>query len=60
MCLDLLDNKITALGCEFIGRILRPISTNPPIRYLKLDHNNFGSSGVMALSEGLKVNKTVE
>lgn len=43
LCLDLLDNKITPLGCEFLGKTLRPGSLCPPIKYLKLDHNNFGS-----------------
>ena len=29
---------------------------NPSIQILKLDHNEFGSEGVMALSEGLAIN----
>jgi Ran GTPase-activating protein (RanGAP) involved in mRNA processing and transport len=60
MCLDLLDNKITPLGCEFLGRTLVQSNHCPPIRYLKLDHNNFGSEGVVNLMSGLKTNKFVE
>ena len=60
MCLDLLDNKISPLGCEFLGRTLRPGPSCPPIRYLKLDHNHFGSEGVNNLAEGLKLNVTIE
>ena len=40
--LELLDNKITPLGCEFISRALHP-KMNPTIMVLKLDHNEFGS-----------------
>lgn len=53
--LELLDNQITPLGCEFLSKALHPKS-QPMIQILKLDHNNFGSAGVIALSEGLAVN----
>jgi len=36
--LELLDNRISALGCEFISRALHP-KMNPTIQVLKLDHN---------------------
>ena len=36
--LELLDNRITHLGCEFISRALHP-KMNPTIQVLKLDHN---------------------
>jgi len=57
VCLELIDNKITHLGCEFLGKTLSPGPTLPPIVYLKLDHNLFGSAGVNALAEGLKINE---
>ena len=59
--LELLDNNITALGCEFLGKALHPKmqAIKPEIQILKLDHNNFGAEGVMALSEGLAVNPTL-
>lgn len=53
--LELLDNKITALGCEFISKTLHP-KVNNTLSILKLDHNEFGSDGVIALAEGLAVN----
>ena len=43
LCLELMDNKITHLGCEFLGRTMVPGPKCPPICYLKLDHNMFGS-----------------
>lgn len=54
--LELLDNKVTSLGCEFIGRTLAPGPKCPPISILKLDHNQFGSKGLNFLAEGLKEN----
>lgn len=57
--LELLDNKITALGCEFISKTLHPIS-KPTVVILKLDHNNFGSRGVQNLSEGLAINPSLK
>ena len=53
--LELLDNKITSLGCEFIARALHP-RVNPTIQILKLDHNEFGAAGVNQLSEALAIN----
>lgn len=53
--LELLDNKITSLGCEFIARALHP-KMNPTIEVLKLDHNQFGSQGVINLSQSLAIN----
>ena len=54
--LELLDNKITPLGCEFIGKMMHP-TVNPAIQILKLDHNEFGSKGLIHLSEGIAINK---
>jgi hypothetical protein len=53
--LELLDNKITPLGCEFISKALHP-KMNPTIQVLKLDHNQFGSQGVINLSQSLAIN----
>lgn len=56
--MELLDNKITPLGCEFIAKVLHP-SLNPTIQILKLDHNEFGSKGFINLAEALAVNPTL-
>lgn len=60
LCLELIDNKITHLGCEFLGRTLKPGPACPPIVFLKLDHNMFGSAGCNALCEGLKTNEMMK
>ena len=39
---------------------MKPGSQCPPIVYLKLDHNMFGSAGVNALCQGLKTNEMVK
>ena len=57
--MELLDNKITPLGCEFISRTIHP-KANTNVMILKLDHNEFGSEGLRRLSEGMAINKTVE
>lgn len=57
--LELLDNRITALGCEFIARALHP-KMNPTIQVLKLDHNQFGSQGVINLSQSLAINPFIK
>jgi len=56
--LELLDNKITPLGCEFISQAVHP-KANTNLLVLKLDHNDFGSEGMKRLSEGLSLNKTI-
>jgi len=53
----LLDNEITPLGCEFLGKVLGPTS---PIVKLKLDHNCFGTEGLRNLTVGLSKNSSVE
>lgn len=58
--LELLDNNITPLGCEFLSKALHHKHINPQmIEVLKLDHNQFGSAGMIALSEGIAVNKVL-
>ena len=49
--LDLMDNRITPLGCEFLGKTLRHDRNN--IRKLKLDNNPFGNQGLANLAVGL-------
>ena len=56
--LELLDNKMTPHGCEFISKVIHPKS-NTGILVLKLDHNDIGSKGITTLAEGLAVNKSV-
>jgi hypothetical protein len=56
--LELLDNKITPLGCEFVSRVVHP-KANTAISVLKMDHNNIGADGVARLAEGLAINKTI-
>lgn len=56
--LELLDNKITSLGCEFVGKLMHP-RTNGNIQVLKLDHNDIGGTGITALSEGISINKSL-
>lgn len=55
-CLELLDDKVTPLGCEFLGKTLTPGPACPPISILKLDHNAFGSAGLKQLGVGIKEN----
>ena len=59
LLIELLDNSITKLGCEFISRILSPKSASN-VMYLKLDHNSFGSEGVANLAKGLCQNSTLQ
>lgn len=56
--LDLLDNKITAIGCEQLARLFNPFTPNPvpPIKHLILDHNPIGSAGCNALLKGIHAN----
>jgi Ran GTPase-activating protein (RanGAP) involved in mRNA processing and transport len=56
--LELLDNMITPLGCEHIGRLLVP-SAKTNLTHLKLDHNSFGAEGLKFLAEGLSMNKNI-
>lgn len=59
-CKDLqfLDNGVTALGCEFLGKTLGP-NGNKMINLLRLDYNPFGTAGVEKLSMGLSQNGTL-
>lgn len=57
--LDLLDNGITALGCEFLGKVLHPFA-EVPIKQLILDHNPIGTEGLMHLADGFCMNSKLE
>ena len=39
---EMMNCKMTWLGCEFVSKLLHP-TIGTPIAYLKLDHNLFGS-----------------
>jgi len=53
--IEIMDNGITSLGCEFLARVLKK-ETESPITTLKLDHNPLGSEGVINLCKGLDMN----
>lgn len=53
-----MDNGVTELGCEFLGRTLGP-NGNKMVNLLRLDFNQFGTPGVIKLSEGLSQNCTL-
>jgi hypothetical protein len=57
--MELLNNKITPLGCEFISKTLHP-KMSPQIVILKLDHNDFGSEGMTRLADGLAMNSVLK
>jgi hypothetical protein len=56
LVLELLQNGITALGCQFIGKAINPLNSSSKcnITILKLDHNPIGSEGMEYLAEGLR------
>eukprot|EP00831_Metopus_contortus_P082180 TRINITY_DN8825_c0_g1_i4.p2 TRINITY_DN8825_c0_g1~~TRINITY_DN8825_c0_g1_i4.p2 ORF type:complete len:363 (+),score=82.47 TRINITY_DN8825_c0_g1_i4:196-1284(+) len=57
--LECMDNNITWLGCEFLGRVLAK-EVESPIATLKLDHNPIGTKGVQMLSKGLAQNPVLK
>jgi len=57
--LEFMGCNITALGCEFLGRVIRP-EAKGHLKELKLDHNVFGNEGIKALAEGLRGNSKLE
>mmetsp|Transcript_9178 Transcript_9178/g.9129 ORF Transcript_9178/g.9129 Transcript_9178/m.9129 type:complete len:281 (-) Transcript_9178:36-878(-) len=56
--IEIVNSKISPLGCEFIGQIFG-IGSRNFILSLKLDYNNFGDAGVELLSRGLRLNQTL-
>lgn len=57
--LEVMDNGITSLGCEFLGRVLKK-EAESPIATLKLDHNPIHAAGVAMLAQGLAMNGTIK
>ena len=55
--LDIIDNDISHLGCEFLGKSLS--YHNSSIKILKLDDNVFGTEGLRNLTIGLRANKVI-
>lgn len=53
-----MDNGVTELGCEFLGRTLGP-NSNTIVNKLLLDYNQFGTAGIEKLSAGLSQNSTL-
>jgi hypothetical protein len=47
-----MDNKITALGCEFLGRTLGKSNSN--IKKFRIDNNPIGNEGLANLTIGLR------
>ena len=56
--LDLTDNGITQLGCEFLSNSL--VDPETCLVKLKLTGNPIKTEGLQLLSVGLKVNNTLE
>jgi Ran GTPase-activating protein (RanGAP) involved in mRNA processing and transport len=50
--LDLLDNNITSLGCEFLGKSLLSPTVN--LKQIKLDNNLIGNDGLKNLVVSLR------
>ena len=50
--LDLMDNNITPLGCEFLARVL--VNPNNRIFKLKLDNNPITTQGLANLAVGIR------
>ena len=57
--MEFLDCGITALGCEFLGRILGGTILHP-MKVLKLDLNLIGDKGARKLADALNMNSTLE
>lgn len=56
--LQFVDNGVTELGCEFLGKTLGPAG-NKQVLILNLNYNKFGSPGMQKLSNGLSMNNTL-
>lgn len=56
--LQFIDNGVTDLGCEFLGKTLGPAG-NKEVLILNLNYNKFGSPGVWKLSAGLSMNNSL-
>lgn len=56
--IDILDNGITPLGCEFLGKAMA--SPLCHVKHLKLDDNLIMSQGLKQLVIGLRQNNTID
>ncbi len=56
--LDLMENNITELGCEFLAKVM--INPNNKVTKLRLDNNKIGLKGIAVLAEGLRQNDTIQ
>lgn len=56
--LDLLNNGITSLGCEFLGKALKVQGSK--MKQLRLDNNPITSEGVRFLGEGLRQHSALD
>ena len=54
---DVIDNQITPLGCEFLGKTLTIPQCS--IKTLIIDHNFIGDLGLKKLTFGLRTNSTI-
>lgn len=53
-----MDNKITALGCEFLGKMF--INENCNVTKFRIDNNPIGDEGMKMLAKGLRVHPKIE
>lgn len=59
LCLEFVECNITALGCEFLSKVLMPSNPNS-LMSIKLDHNPIGNLGITNLSKGLCMNPVMK
>lgn len=52
-----MENNITALGCEFLAKVL--INPVNKITKLRLDNNKIGVKGLSILTDGLRQNDVI-
>ena len=58
--LDLLENGITAKGCESLGKLFMSFPVDLKIKRLMMDHNRIGDSGLKSLCHGLRFSPNIE
>lgn len=56
---DLLNNNLTPLSCEFLGAALHPKS-NKTIEKLMMDHNSIRGEGMTSLAAGIAMNPSLQ
>ena len=55
--LDLMDNNITALGCEFLGKMFMGDKCN--VIKFRIDNNPIGDEGMKKLAFGLRIHPKI-